>query len=253
MARCVAIVAAGLVVLAATSAQAELFPDNEARSAILELRAKVDQQGKRLAEMTAALEDVQSLRRSLLELNNQLEALRADLARQRGNDEQLAREVAELQRRQQDIAQGVDERMRKFEPSKVSVDGKEFLADAEEKRQYDEAFALIRASDFAGAVTAFDAFAKRFPASGYLDSVRFWVGNALYGKRDYKGAITSFRTFIARAPTHPRVPEALLAVANCQAEMKDKKAARITLNDLLKRYPQSEAAQAGKERLAALK
>jgi len=27
----------------------------------------------------------------------------------------------------------------------------------------------------------------------------------------------------------------------------------VTLNDLLKKYPQSEAAQAGKERLAALK
>jgi TolA-binding protein len=49
------------------------------------------------------------------------------------------------------------------------------------------------------------------------------------------------------------VPEALLAVANCQSEMKDTRAARATLNDLLKRFPQSEAALAGKERLASLK
>lgn len=253
MGRYLALAAASLIAVAASSARAELFPDNEARSAILELRAKVEQQGKRLAEMAAVQEEVQQLRRGLLELNNQLETLRADLARQRGNDEQLARDVAELQRRQQDIAQGVDERMRKFEPSTVSLDGKEFLADADEKRQYDEAFALIRAGDFAGAVRAFGAFAKRFPASGYLDAVRFWVGNAHYGQRDYKEAIASFRSFIAGAPTHPRVPEALLAVANCQAEMKDKAAARTTLRELLKKFPQSEAAQAGKERLAALK
>jgi TolA-binding protein len=35
--------------------------------------------------------------------------------------------------------------------------------------------------------------------------------------------------------------------------MKDTKGARVTLTDLLKRFPQSEAAQAGRERLAALK
>lgn len=247
------IMAALLVVGGVASARAQLFPDNEARSAILELRATVEQQGKRLAEMSTAQEEIKQLRRSLLELNNQLESLRTELARQRGSDEQLAREVAELQRRQQDIAQGVDERMRKLEPHKVALDGKEFLAEVDEKRQYDEALALLRAGNFAGASAALGAFAQRFPSSGYLDAVRFWRGNAQYGQRQYKEAIASFRAFIAQAPQHPRVPEAWLAVANCQAEMQDKKAARATLKELLKTYPKSEAAQAGRDRLAAMK
>jgi TolA-binding protein len=42
-------------------------------------------------------------------------------------------------------------------------------------------------------------------------------------------------------------------MANSQAEMKDTKSARKTLDDLVKAYPKSEAAQAGKERLASLK
>ena len=50
-----------------------------------------------------------------------------------------------------------------------------------------------------------------------------------------------------------KAPEALLAIANCQAELKDGKAARRTIDELLKAYPKSEAAQAGKERLASLK
>jgi tol-pal system protein YbgF len=251
------------LILVAASAQAQLFPDNEARKAIVELRAADEQQAKRLAELAAAnkalLEQVQqlqpllALRNSLLELNSQLEALRADLARLRGSNEQLARDVAELQRRQKDMAQGIDERIRKLEPQKVAVDGKEFLADAEEKRLYDEAFALLRGGNFAAAATALGGFARRYPASGYIESVHFWLGNALYGKREYKEAIASFRALIAAAPEHTKVPEALLSIANCQAEMKDSKAARATLADLLKRYPQSEAAQAGKERLAALK
>jgi TolA-binding protein len=72
-------------------------------------------------------------------------------------------------------------------------------------------------------------------------------------RRDYKEAIATFRAFVAAAPDHPRAPEALLALANSQAEMKDTKGARKTIDDLIKAYPKSEAAQAGKERLASLK
>jgi len=45
---------AALLALAAGAVQAQLFPDNEARKAILELRASDEQTAKRLAELTAA-------------------------------------------------------------------------------------------------------------------------------------------------------------------------------------------------------
>jgi tol-pal system protein YbgF len=249
---------AALTLAAAAGAQAQLFPDNEARKAIVELRASDEQQKKTIAELQAALkelgEQLQQLKRGLLDLNGQIEALRAELARQRGSDEQLARDVAELQRRQKDMAQGVDERIRKIEPQRVSVDGKDFLADPEEKRQYEEAIALMRAGEFNTTASALSAFLRRWPEGGYADTARFWLGNALYGKRDLKEAVATFRAFIgSAAPTHPRLPEAMLALANTQAEAKDAKGAKATLAELIKKYPQSEAAQAGKERLATLK
>ena len=55
------------------------------------------------------------------------------------------------------------------------------------------------------------------------------------------------------APDHARAPEALLSIANCQIELKDPRAARKTLEDLIRLHPQSEAAQAAKERLAKLR
>jgi tol-pal system protein YbgF len=250
-----------LALVAAGPARAGLFDDDEARKAILDLRARVtaaeDLARARNTELNAAnaqlAEQVQQLRRSLLELNNQLELLRADMAKMRGNDEQIARDVAELQRRQKDLAQGVDERVRRLEPQKVSVDGKEFLADADEMRLYDEAIATLRGGDFDRAAAALQGFARRYPASGYGDSVRYWLGNAQYGRKDYKEAIASFRAFVAAAPDHARAPEALLAIANCQAEMKDVRGARKTIDELIKTYPKSEAAAAGKERLATLR
>ena len=58
---------------------------------------------------------------------------------------------------------------------------------------------------------------------------------------------------LTAAPDHPKAPEALLSIANCQVELKDVRGARKTLEDLGRAYPQSEAAQAGKERLARLR
>jgi len=103
------------------------------------------------------------------------------------------------------------------------------------------------------AATSFLAFQKRYPKSGYAESVQFWLGNAQYGKREYREAMTSFRSYVAVAPESPRAPEALLSLANCQLELKDSKGARKTLDDLVKAYPKSEAAQAGRDRLASLK
>ena len=252
---------AGLALALCATASHALFEDGEARKAIVDLRSRialVDEQAKtrgteQATAQAAMLEQLTALRRSLLELNNQLEVMRGDLAKLRGNAEQTTRELAEVQSRQKDVGQALDDRLRKVEPVKVSLDGRDFLVEADEKRAYDEAIGLIRNGEFDKAVVALANFQRRYVGSFYGDSVRFWQGNALYGKRDYKEAITVFRAFVATAPGHARAPEALLALANSQAEMKDPRGARRTIEDLVKTYPQSEAAQAGKERLASIK
>lgn len=241
-------------VLFAPAAHAGLFDDDEARRAILDIRTKIEQgAANQRAGQQQLTEQIDQLRRSLLDLNNQLEQVRGDNAKLRGQNEQLTRDLSEVQRKQKDIQSGVDDRLRKFEPQKVSDGGKEFSVEPDEKRQYDEAMELLRKSDFAGTANALTAFRKRWPSSGYTESALFWLGNAQYGVRQYKEAITSFRTLVAASPDNPKAPEALLAIANCQAELKDGKGARKTIDELLKTYPKSEAAQAGRERLASLK
>ena len=254
--------ACGLAAIAlaavALPAHAGIFDDDDARRAILELRKQLEQSNEqaraRQAEQMAVMNDsIGQLKRSLLDLNSQIELQRTDNARLRGQIEELTRAVADIQRKQTDIQQGVNERISRFEPQKVTVDDREFTVDPEEKRQYDEALAGFRRGEFDKAAGGFSTLLKRFPASGYRDSALFWLGNAQYALRQYKEAIASFRSLVAASPQSPRAPEALLAIANCQAELKDKVAARKTIDELLRTYPKSEAAQAGKERLVSLK
>ena len=243
------------------SAQAALFEDDEARRAILELRQRVEQQRQQAAtaqqqladDLKRATDENATLRRSLLELQNQIELLRSEVARLRGGDEQLARDLADVQRRQKDIAQGVEERLRRFEPVQVTVDGREFSADPAEQREFEAALAAFRKGDFLAAQTAFSDFLRKYPSSGYRPTALFWVGNAQYANRDYKGAIANFRALLQQAPDHPRAPEAVLSIANCQIELKENTNAKRTLDELVKAYPQSEAAVAARERLSRLR
>ncbi len=283
MSRFVVSALVAMACLAAPHAGAALFEDDDARKAILELRQRVEaqrralesgisdamaanaaEQRRQIEEQRRQMEELRRIneelgalmRRSLLELANQIDALRGEIARLRGQDEQLARDVADVQRRQKDLAEAsgrVDERLRRMEPLKVSVDGKEFSADAAEKAEFEAALAAFRKGDFPLAQTAFSDFLRRYGSSGYRPNALYWLGNAQYAVRDYKDAIVSFRAFLSAAPEHARAPDALLSVANCQIELKDVRAARKTLGDVGALYAQSEAAQAAKERLARLK
>lgn len=240
--------------LFAGTANAALFEDDEARRAILDLRQRVEATRQAQAEeLRRAGEENAALRRSLLELQNQIETLRSELARLRGSDESLARELSDVQRRQKDMATAVEDRLRKFEPVQVQVDGREFSADPNEQREFEAALGTFRRGDFVAAQAAFAEFARKYPTSGYRATALFWLGNAQYANRDYRGAIANFRALLQQAPDHPRAPEAVLSIANCQIELKDNASARKTLDDLVKAYPQSEAAVAAKERLARLR
>jgi tol-pal system protein YbgF len=243
-----------LLSLGSFSAHAALFEDEEARRAILDLRQRLESSNAASAQASAKTSDeVLGVRRSLLDFQNQIEALRADMARLRGQNEQLVRDLSETQLQQKSITQAVDDRLRPLEPIKVSVDGQEIMVTPVEKREFDAALAVFRKGEFATAQSAFSGFLKQFTSSGYRPSALFWLGNAQYATRDYKEAMANFRVLIASDPDHMRVPEAVLSIANCQLELKDSRGARKTLEDLVKAYPQSEASVAAKDRLTRLK
>ena len=217
--------------------------DAEARRAILELRQRFD----------TSAEDAAQMRRGMLDLQSQIESMRREIAQLTGMNEQLEQQVVELQRRQKDLATGIDDRLRKFEPVHVSVDGMEFSADPAEKRDFDAALELFRSGDFPGARKSFANFVNTYPGSGYMPSARFWLGNTQYAGRDYKEAVANFRSMLNAAPQHARASDAALSIANCQLELKDTKGAIKTLQDLMRDYPNSEAAATAKERLQRLK
>ncbi|HEY0845209.1 MAG TPA: tol-pal system protein YbgF [Noviherbaspirillum sp.] len=226
-------------------AQAALFEDEEARRAILEIRARLNNMQ---SEINAKADKTNSL-----DLNNQNEQLRQEIARLRGQIEVLTNELANTQKRQKDFYVDLDGRLRKLEPQKVTIDGKEVMMEQGEQRDYDAALAYFKAGDYKNAGAAFYDFTRRYPQSGLAASAQYWLGNTYYAQRDYKNAIAAQQVVVKNHPDSPKAPDALLNIASCYMELKDKAAARKSLESLIAQYPDAPAAQTARERLSALK
>lgn len=239
-------------------AHAGLFDDEEARKAILDLRERLDavrlEGQQRAAEDSRRMgEENERLRRTVVELQALLEVSQSNSAKTKAQAEQLTVDMTELQRRLKSMALEVDERIRRFEPEKVSVDGRSFVADPAERRDFEFGVVAFQKGEFAAAQSTFAGFLRRYPASGYVPSSHFWLGNAQYANKDYKEALASYKAVLALAPDHARSADTLLGMAHCQIDLKDTRAARKLLDDLVRTYPDSEAAAAAKEKLARLR
>jgi tol-pal system protein YbgF len=261
--------------LACTSLHAALFEDEEARRAILDLRQRVetlrqaqqsgDQNLQKAIEQAAQIQraadqEINQYKQSLLQLQAQIDGLKQDISSLRGEREELMREIALLQRSQKETLGAVDERLKaisqrfdQFEPITVQVDGLEFQAEPAEKKDFETSLAIFRKGEFASAASAFAGFLRKYPSSGYRPSAMFWLGSANYITRDYADTVSQLKAFLAMSPSHQRVAEAMLTLGNAQIEIKQAKEAKKTLEELVKQFPNTEAAAAAKERLAKLK
>ncbi len=231
--------------LAPLAAHAQLFADDEARRAILQLRERVT---KLQSEVDAKMDKA-----GTLDLANENEALRQEIARLRGQLEVLSNELANAQKRQKDFYVDLDTRLRKLEPQKIVVDGEEITVQQAEQRAYEAALAYFREGDYRNAAASFYDFTHRYPQSGLAPSAQYWLGNTYYAQRDYTNAIAAHKVVLDRYPNHARAPEALLNISSCHVELKNPKAAREALDSLLSRYPDSPAASTARERLQSLK
>ena len=262
------------------NAQAAIFSDDEARKAILdlrirfeELRSQVQDLGKQIQVLNTELKETQQVvqkkadGQGQLGVQSDMERLRQELARARGQIEELVNELTTTQKRQRDLDQMVDKRIAEvktkvgevdnrltaFEPIVVNVDGMEIRVDPAEKRLFDTAIESFRAGEFKQSAAQLRSMMDRFPDSAYMPSLVFWFGSANYAQREFKGAITSFTAFLKTYAEHPRAADARLNLGLAQADAGERAAAKKTLQNVVDRHPESNAAVVAKERLSKLK
>jgi tol-pal system protein YbgF len=234
-----------------------LFDDTEARRRIDSLRQQMDANQRAVDERLAKIEAAATDRGAMLELASQINALRDDIARMRGQMELLANQADTADKRQKDLYLDIDTRLRKLEQQaeKMATEKPPASAEAEvtpaESKAYQAALEQFKLGNYPLAVSAMQGFLVTYPSSSLGANAQYWVGMAYSGQRDYKNAIAAQRKLLSAWPDSAKAPDALLSIASSQETMGDRKAAQKTLEELIARYPASSSAASAKQRLAA--
>jgi tol-pal system protein YbgF len=213
-----------------------IFSDDEARKAILEMR-----------------KSVQASQGAILDLQNQIEKLRTENAQLRGQIESLQKQTDDLTKNQKSYYQDLDNRLTRFEPQTIEVEGVTGVAQPGERSAYEEALNAFQNNQIKKADSDLTSFIRKYPSSPYLPLALFWSGNTKYALKDYNGSINQLQTLITRFPGHQRVPAAMLTLGNANLESGKKAVAKKVLSDLIAKYPDSEAAKEAKPIVANIK
>ncbi len=244
----------------AVSAHASLFADDDARRQIQQLEGRV----LKLEEFASKLENaVNQQTKLMLDLQGQIEALKGEISKLRGQNEELAHGLQDAEKREKDFYVDLDTRLRRFEsvdnavpatpPASASEKSSAEPAPVDindpalENRAFEAAYALFKAGKHANATKAFHEFLGKYPNSVHAPNANYWLGNAQFALKDYKNALNTYQGLIEAFPETNRVADVLFNVARCQQELKQAAAAQKTLKQLIAKYPNSEAAAKAKK------
>lgn len=239
----------------------------------------------RLGKLEGAIQQNQQL----LGLLKEVETLKAEVAKMRGQAEVQVHQLDTLGKRQNDLYVDLDQRIADLAKAAKPAPGVAEAAPAApgpqpgstpappspaataapappqpaaaatpapqldplvESRTYEAALNHFREANYAGAIAGFKGFLKAYPDSALAPNAQYWVGYSYYTLKDYKSALAHQQKLVAAYPTSAKVPDALLNIASAQSELGDAAGARRTHEEIVAKHPQSEAAAKAKQRLS---
>lgn len=225
--------------------------------------SEVDQRAQnRLTELESKIGN-----EKLLEMVNQVERLTVENAKMRGDIELLNYNLQTTQKRQNDLYNDLDQRLAPLEggtarpvasapatsastpaasttaaPATAAASNTSAANAEAVSTEFNKALDILRARNFAAAVTALKGFISKNPEARQAADAQYWLGVAYTAEKQYQLAATTQQKFVDANPEHAKVPEALRNIGNCYSELGNASAAKASWDKLLRRFPKSDAA-----------
>ena len=257
------------------NSDAALFDDKEARKKILEVEATMNSQNQsnqtELANLKKSVEQrlqaIEAITKGggLMDMQNQIESLKQEVARLKGDLEVANHNVEATLQRQKDLYGDTDTRLRKLESGASPITSAEApsatplipvaVLPAKNTQEYqllELANGLSKESKHKDAFNAYDKFLKDYPNSALAAEAAFGLGYSQYALKNYKSAIVTQQKVLDMHPESPIVPDAMLNMANSQIQLGLVSDAKKTLHDLIVKFPTSEVTPTAQKRLKAL-
>ncbi|MDP1898467.1 MAG: tol-pal system protein YbgF [Sulfurimicrobium sp.] len=231
------------LLLLSGASHAGLFSDDEAHKKISDMQLQNTQQQSKLETRFASLESTQ--RAQGLEMLSQMEALKAEISKMRGQLEVQAHDIENIQKRQRDLYVDVDTRLRQLEGVAAAAAAAAAAAPAapvpvvesQPKPGKDKKAAAkaVAAPAVAPAVVAVQA-AETDPAA---EAKTYDAAFNLFRSGNYQGALTAFQAFSQAYPKSPLAPSAQYWIGNSHFNLKDFRSAIASQQELISLYPKS--------------
>lgn len=242
--------AAIALALIATAAKAALFDDDEARRRIADTNLRLGQVQAQLESRLAQLEE-QLKSGGLVDLANQIDFVRGDLAKLRGQIEVLTYELGEAQKRQRDLYVDLDSRMRKVETTQTAA-----AAAAQPPVTPPVDPNAPPPSGIGGAVPLTPGTAPvpggtpgavaSLPPGGVprasdpaAEQRAYDAALDLFKRGDYTGAIGAFTSYLRTYPRTPLSASAQYWIGNAHFARRDYRAAITAQRTLIANFPDS--------------
>ena len=266
--------------LVSMNSHAALFDDKEARKKILEVEATMNSQNQltqgdviALKKTQQALEqrmlDAEAITKGqgLMDMQNQLETLKQEVARLKGELEVTSHNVEATAQRQKDLYGDTDGRLRKLEGSTTpEVAASSKVAEVapapagsalpanntQEYQLLELANGLSKEAKHKDAYNAYDKFIRDYPNSALSAEALYGLGASQYALKNYKSAIATQEKLVALYPKSTKVADAMMSMANSQIQLGLVPNAKKTLRDLISNFPNSDVTPTAQKRLKAL-
>ncbi len=217
---------------------------------------------------------------SLLELANEVEALRNDVRALHNDVDELSHNLELSRKQQRDLYADLDHRLKALEArggpggAAAPAAAAEAAGDAgapaastaaaangqpglpvpggTDTANYQAAFTLLKNSQYDRAIEAFQNFLTAFPDSPLAENAQYWLGEAYYVNKSFTDALEAFQRVADKYPQSRKLPDALLKVGYCDYELKQWDAAKQVLSQVVASYPDTPAGRLAQQRLEKL-
>ncbi len=217
---------------------------------------------------------------SLLELANEVEALRNDVRALHNDVDELSHNLELSRKQQRDLYADLDHRLKALEarsgpagaaaaaalaapaaateaaaaataPTAAAANGQPGLPvpGGTDTANYQAAFTLLKDSQYDRAIGAFQNFLTAFPDSPLAENAQYWLGEAYYVNKSFTDALAAFQRVADKYPQSRKLPDALLKVGYCDYELKQWDAAKQVLSQVVASFPDTPAGHLAQQRL----
>jgi tol-pal system protein YbgF len=185
--------------------------------------------------------------------------LRHELSRLQRDQQELSRQVAQLQDNLEALNNRIQAQQQptdnlqyagaaqKVTPPGQKTDSGKAAALPDDRTSptelYLKSFADYASGRYPQAIKGFEAFVRNYPGSDYAGNAQYWLGECYYALENYEQAVRELEKVEKLYPGNSKVPDALLKMVPALRKLNRFEQAREVTDDLLRRFPDSPAAQ----------